>query len=277
MTTWKQLSRPLRLAIATPWCLLAASFTLALTPGGGLILDYANRPTADVSLTSTHWTGTLDPARLPASVAQYAGDQSLTTPGALALGGSLYDRFGALLIDDPGQFHASQIHSRAGDPSIDLSDPASGCLRDDGGVSLSWDYAGIEVPGSVSVAAGAIRLSADGTAVFNGEVQLTEGVSIGGGYTVIDNYGHIQAAGSLATDGGNLSTDGSGSLAVQNLYASNACSAGSLSSFQGFGIYGSNGPAFQPDSISDAADLASVIAGFNALKADLASYGLLAP
>ncbi len=278
MTTWKQLSRPLRLAIAAPWCLLAAFAAVAATPATrALLLDAASKPTDDVSFTSPHWTGTLDPARLPASVAQYASDQSLTTPGAVALGGYLHDQYGVLLIDDAGQFFASRIYSRTGDPSIDLSDPATGVLRDDGVASLSWTYDGIEIPGSVSVAAGAIILSVDGTAEFSGPVQCAGGVGVGGGYAQIDDYGNIQTAGFLATDGGNITSDGSGNLTVYGLNTTDAVCAQYLYVSQSLGFYGSYGPNSQPSAITDATDLDSVVAGFNALKADMASYGLIAP
>ena len=90
MTTWKQLSRSVRVAFAAPWCLLAALAAVAATPATrALLLDAANHPTADVDLVSAHWTGTLDPARLPASVPLLDGGGGLVLNGSLATSGTI--------------------------------------------------------------------------------------------------------------------------------------------------------------------------------------------
>ena len=55
-----------------------------------------------------------------------------------------------------------------------------------------------------------------------------------------------------------------------------ADSTGNLHAVAGLSVWSTNPPGAQPAAIADAADLASVIAAFNTLKADVAAYGLIA-
>ena len=67
MITYRELSRPLRLAVAAPWCLLLGLAGTAATPAfRQLLLDPStDQPTTAVNLSGPRWTGTLDAARLP--------------------------------------------------------------------------------------------------------------------------------------------------------------------------------------------------------------------
>ncbi len=139
-TSWKQLSRPLRVAIAAPWLLLVAAATLAATPGGQqLLLDYANRPTGPVSLSSSNWTGTLDPARLPGSVPLLAdlgsGSGSpidLNVQGAVLQDGILIAYQGALFY--PNNYTLTDLSSTLYYPNgVPLADPAGILYSSSGG------------------------------------------------------------------------------------------------------------------------------------------------
>ncbi len=216
MTTWKQLSPGLRAALAAPWLLIVAAVALGSTPAlRQVLIDAANQPTADVSLSSPHWTGTLDPDRLPAGVPQYQRDGS----GALSLPGTL---------------------------------EAAGLVNARAGLLTSGLY----------VANGQLLvMDADGRLYYTNAGALTDlqgNLLDSGGNPVADFYGNRFVAGSLYGPAG-LIVDAGGVTYVPN----------------GLSVWGANAVAAPPPAIADATDLASVIAGFNALKADVAAYGFI--
>ena len=90
MIHWKQLSPALRAAVAAPWLLVLAAVAVGSPPPQRHVMnDAANQPTVDVSLSSPHWTGTLDPARLPASVALLDAQGNLSLSHILSTSGTV--------------------------------------------------------------------------------------------------------------------------------------------------------------------------------------------
>lgn len=108
MIRYRELSRSLRLAVAAPWCLLLGLAGVAASPAfRQLLLDPATgQPTAAVSLSGPHWTGTLDAARLPAD--PVAGRDivpaSVTADYGIMAGGSLSLADGNFVANDAGVF-----------------------------------------------------------------------------------------------------------------------------------------------------------------------------
>ncbi len=69
--------------------LLLGALTTGAVATHQLLLDATNRPTDDVSFSGPHWVGTLDAARLPASVPLLDIDGNLSVSGKLnATGGT---------------------------------------------------------------------------------------------------------------------------------------------------------------------------------------------
>lgn len=158
MTTRKQFRRRLRFALAAPWCAL---ILLLCTAEAGHFFDVnrtTHEPTEPLSLNSANvtgpldWskvgTGTLPDARLSGNVPLLDGTQNLIFAGNLINGAVV----------------TGQVYSNGGDPSIDLSNPATGVLRDDGGACLEWSYDGVNIDGALSLG---------GVQIANGSGHLT--------------------------------------------------------------------------------------------------------
>ena len=68
MKSTRSLRRQLRALWLTNLVLFAAVCVAATPAVRPLFLDTSNHPTAHVDLADTHWTGTLDAARLPSAI-----------------------------------------------------------------------------------------------------------------------------------------------------------------------------------------------------------------
>ena len=79
--------------------LLLGALTTAAVSTHRLLLDATNRPTDDVSFSGPHWVGTLDAARLPASVPLLDGNGSLNVPGDLVYDGLFRDGRGGGVVE----------------------------------------------------------------------------------------------------------------------------------------------------------------------------------
>ena len=91
MTTFRQLSRPLRAAIVASYVLALALVATAATPGfRTLLLDANNHPTTTVDFASSHWTGdptsgkAINPASTGATTPSTGAFTSLFVSGAFA-------------------------------------------------------------------------------------------------------------------------------------------------------------------------------------------------
>ena len=180
-----------------------------------MLIDAANQPTADVSLSSSHWTGTLDPDRLPAGVPQYQRDGSgaLSLPGTLEVTG---------LVNAHGGLLTSGLYVASGYPPI---------------------------------------MDADGRLYYTNTNALTDAqgnLFDSSGSQIADIYGNRFVPSNLYGPAG-LIVDLNGVTYVPT----------------GLSVWGANPVAAPPAAIPDATDLASVIAGFNTLKADVAAYGFI--
>ncbi len=106
----------------------------ALTTGAvathQLLLDATNRPTGDVSFSAPHWVGTLDAARLPASVPLLDGDGNLSVSGSLNTGGAILEGI-----------YSGAISTLYYGGSIDTSN-GGGSLRTNGGGTIDTSYGG---------------------------------------------------------------------------------------------------------------------------------------
>ena len=170
MTTFRQLSPSLRAAITAPWLLLAAAAVLGATPAfRQLLIDASNQPTADVSLSSPHWTGTLDPGRLPDRVVQYDENGNVFVGFDAAFVGS---SDGGLNLNGEASSDGNQDWQFPGFVSIlGLSVGGGGFTADNG--NLSTDGTGDLTVGALSVL-GQVQAQSilTSTAYISGDVNI---------------------------------------------------------------------------------------------------------
>ena len=88
MKSTRNLHRRLRV-IEGALVLLLGALTTGAVATHQLLLDATNRPVGDVDFSGPHWIGTLDAARLPASVPLLDGTGSLAISGALSAAGGI--------------------------------------------------------------------------------------------------------------------------------------------------------------------------------------------
>lgn len=204
-TTWKQLSAPLRVAIAAPSCVLALFVSLALAGGVELRLGPDHKPLSDVSLASPHWTDTLDPARLPASVPLLDGSQTLHLPVNLTVVGDIststisttyqeVDIAGSLTWDNGFSGSDGEGSLRVGS-SVYIGDSTSGAgLHGPSGALWSDNgNAGWTGPGNMN-------FYGDGSASFPGSVNISSLQIFG---SVYDTNGSVV----LESNSGNLTAN----------------------------------------------------------------------
>ena len=231
MTTFRQLSPSLRAAITAPWLLLAAAVALGATPAfRQLLIDASKQPTADVSLSSPHWTGTLDPARLPARVVQYDENGNVFVGFDAAFVGSTD---GGLNLNGEASSDGNEDWQFPGFVSI-LGLSVGGGFNADNG-NLSTDGTGDLTVRALSVLeqiqAQSILTS---TAYISGDVNIQGTLSVGG-TPFVDSYGELYYAnGVLLTDIGSNLFDASGHVIAD--------STGNLYAVAGLGVWSTNPP-----------------------------------
>ena len=192
MKSTRKLRLRLRLIEGALALLLAVGTTAAVSTHQ-LLLDAANQPVGDLSLTSPHVVGTLDPARLPASVPVLnAGDNLVLDGGNGSLLANwvffdtLYTRASLRIADGDGNLSAANL-TASGATSLD-----DGFIGTDGAGGLNV--------GTLLAVAGRLVVDSDG-------------VLYAAGYTVADGAGNLFAGGNQVANGnGELLTANGGAL-----------------------------------------------------------------
>ena len=282
MTTWKQLSRPLRLLLAAPWLLLTALASVASVPSfRALLLDPANQPTADVSLSSPHWTGTLDAARLPLIYRLRDGTDQQPN-------GALQSQAGALYLQanvDPSNNNAyhparEQWQLRLGDDgtarnfgvyrlndSDDAPYPATPLLQvsDNGDAHLRGGlFVGFQQQGYGS---GSAYTTGFPVCDAGGNLRAAS-LTDANGNTLLDGYSDLSVPGLTALDNGQIYTSGTGTLYVGCLFVGNnpvADSTGNLYAndtlyvSHSLGVWGAAPPFAQPAAPTTLAEVVALL------------------
>ena len=236
-------TRSLRRQLRALWianALLVAAVCVAATPAvRPLFLDTSNHPTAYVDFGDNHWTGTLDPARLPASAPLLDGSLNLALTGNLTASGYLSTDGGALYSDGGGDvtlwsFSAANgaIHSDSQGNLYFSAGFVNGSLSATGPVISSQGF---------SVANGTPSIDESGTIYYPNGMTLAAGDCLYAPYDsdiLADSYGNLYSCGNLVSDG--------------------SCLYGP----EGMGLWGANPPYNQPATPTDLAGVIAVLQAY---------------